>query len=90
VLTPCSGFFAFYDTLPRSLKPRPHGLVVVRLSKVESKRVEWIWPGRIARGKLTIVSGLPDGNKSTFLVDLFARITRGGPLPAVEGVLPQV
>jgi hypothetical protein len=63
-------------------------LVTVRMSTIPSKKIEWLWPWRIARGKLTIFSGLPDCNKSTTALDLAARVTVGGPLPAGEGQAP--
>jgi putative DNA primase/helicase len=63
-------------------------LVAVRMSDVEAKRIVWLWRNRIARGKLTIFAGLPDVNKSTTALDLTARVTVGGLLPAGEGQAP--
>jgi pimeloyl-ACP methyl ester carboxylesterase len=34
-------------------------LATRRLSDIEAKPVRWLWPGRIARGKLTIIAGDP-------------------------------
>jgi hypothetical protein len=67
---------------------QPGDLIVVRLADVESKRINWLWKPRIARGKLTLVVGMPDVSKSTFSLDLAARITRGGSLPNGEGEVP--
>ncbi len=64
------------------------GLAIVRVADVEGKKVDWLWPGRIARGKLTIVAGMPDVNKSTMTLDLTARVTTGAQLPASEGRVP--
>ena len=64
------------------------GLAIVRVADVEGKKVDWLWPGRIARGKLTIVAGNPDVNKSTMTLDLTARVTTGALLPAGEGHAP--
>jgi putative DNA primase/helicase len=63
-------------------------LVSVRMSAIEAKKTIWLWKWRIACGKLTIFAGLPDTNKSTIALDLAARITVGGPLPAGEGEAP--
>jgi putative DNA primase/helicase len=69
----------------RSLGTSPTTRVTVanlmRLSAVTRKKVEWLWYGRIARGKLTDLFG--DGNlgKSTMLTDIAARVTRGRALP---------
>jgi putative DNA primase/helicase len=64
------------------------GLTIVRVADVEAKKVDWLWPGRIARGKLTIIAGMPDVNKSTLTLDLTARVTTGGLLPCGEGHMP--
>jgi hypothetical protein len=59
--------------------PRPPG--VVRLSDVEPEPVEWVWPGRIARGKLNGLAGDPGLGKTTVALDVGARITRGLAMP---------
>jgi putative DNA primase/helicase len=51
------------------------------MADVESNAVEWIWPGRIARGKLTLVAGDPGIGKSQMSIDSTARITKGGMWP---------
>ena len=56
-------------------------LCVVRLSDVELEVVDFLWPGRIARGKLNIVEGDPKTGKSTLVLDLVARVTTGSPMP---------
>ena len=64
------------------------GLEIVRVADVEAKKVDWLWKPRIARGKLTILAGMPDVNKSTLTLDLAARVTTGGILPCGEGHVP--
>jgi len=54
---------------------------VVRLADVEPERVEWLWPGRIPLGKLTVLDGDPGVGKSTISLDLAARVTTGRPMP---------
>ncbi len=54
---------------------------VVRLSEVEPESVEFLWPGRIAKGKLNIIEGDPKTGKSTLVLDLVARVTTGSPMP---------
>ena len=51
--------------------------ITVSLSEVPTDRVEWLWRGRIAIGKLTIIVGDPDLGKSFVSLDLAARVTRG-------------
>jgi len=53
----------------------------VRLSDVDPRPVRWLWPGRIALGKLTIISGDPGLGKSFLSCDLAARVSRGHAWP---------
>lgn len=54
----------------------------VRLSEVAPEQVLWLWPGRIPRGKVTIVDGDPGLGKSTLVEgDIAARVTTGSPWP---------
>lgn len=48
---------------------------------VDPERVRWLWPGYIPFGKVTVVDGDPGLGKSTILIDIAARISRGCPLP---------
>jgi hypothetical protein len=51
------------------------------LSAVAARPVEWLWPGRVPLGKLTVLDGDPGLGKSTLLLDLAARLSRGAPMP---------
>jgi hypothetical protein len=51
--------------------------VVTWASSVKSKPINWIWPGRLARGKLTIIVGDPGVGKGVLGVDIAARLSRG-------------
>ena len=51
------------------------------LSEVEPERVEWLWPGRIPKGKLSLIEGDPGTGKSALTIDLAARVSVGGELP---------
>ena len=51
------------------------------LSEVEPERVEWLWPRRIPKGKITVLDGDPDNGKSVLTTDLAARVTAGLDLP---------
>lgn len=48
---------------------------------VEPERVRWLWPGYIPFGKVTMLDGDPGLGKSTILIDLAAKLSRGEPLP---------
>jgi putative DNA primase/helicase len=54
---------------------------LVRLADVEPEPVEWLWPGRIAIGKVTMLAGDPGLGKSFVTLDIAARVTRGAPWP---------
>lgn len=60
--------------------------VIVRLSDVQPEEVSWLWPGRIALGKLTLIAGDPGLGKSFLTLDLAARVSRGVPWPDAPGV----
>jgi hypothetical protein len=55
--------------------------VGVLLADVHPEPVAWLWPGRLARGKLTILEGRPDEGKTTLALDLAARVSTGAPMP---------
>ena len=48
---------------------------------IEPEHVSWLWPGRLAAGKMTVQDGDPGLGKSTETLDIAARISQGEPLP---------
>ena len=70
-----------YESLKRVSARRRATPVVTSLADVESETVEWLWEGRIARGKLTVLDGDPGLGKSMLTLDLAARVTTGRPMP---------
>src|SRR5262249_55073954 len=74
------------DTASHDAERRTDGPVVVRLADVTPEAVDWLWPRRLARGKLTLVIGEPGGGKTYFVMDCGARVTRGEPWP--DGTTP--
>jgi hypothetical protein len=60
--------------------------VIVRLSDVKPEPVAWLWPGRIALGKLTLIAGDPGLGKSFLTLDMAARVSRGWAWPDAPGV----
>lgn len=65
----------------RSAPPEGGAFEVVCLANVRPERVEWLWPGRIPRGKLTILDGDPGVGKTTLTADLAARVSQGDSMP---------
>lgn len=50
-------------------------------SEVEQEPIDWLWRGRLARGKLSILDGDPGLGKSTLTIDLVARLSTASPMP---------
>ena len=67
-------------------KPLPP---VVALSQIAPEPLRWLFPGRLAAGKITVLDGDPGLGKSTLLCELAARISRGDPLPGGEATPPR-
>jgi putative DNA primase/helicase len=58
------------------------GLLNTRcLADIEAKPLRWLWPGRVARGKLTIIAGNPGLGKSQITASIAAVVTTGGRWP---------
>jgi len=62
----------------RSLEGEP---VITCLADVTPRPVEWLWPARIALGKLTLIVGDPGLGKSFITLDLAGRVSRGTAWP---------
>src|SRR5690606_4585556 len=51
------------------------------LADVTPEPVEWLWPGRIALGKLGLMAGAPGLGKSQLAAAMVAAVTTGGRWP---------
>lgn len=51
------------------------------MDDIEEKPIRWLWRGRMARGKITMVAGNPDLGKSQVLASMAAITTTGGLWP---------
>ncbi|MDP9297674.1 MAG: AAA family ATPase [Actinomycetota bacterium] len=60
------------DGVPKSTE------TTMAASAITSERIEWLWPGRVPIGMVTVAAGFPGVGKSTILYDLAARTTRSG------------
>lgn len=58
-----------------------HTLVGIQASSVIKKPLEWIWPNRIPKGKITLFAGPPDCGKTLAACDVTARVTTGRDWP---------
>jgi hypothetical protein len=50
-------------------------------SDVKPEKIDWVWPGRLARGKVTVLDGDPAQAKTSVTLDLAARVSTGAPMP---------
>jgi putative DNA primase/helicase len=60
-------------------------LIMQCAADVTPEPVEWLWPGRVAAGKLTLIAGEPGLGKSQVSVAMAAAVTTGGEWPCSEG-----
>lgn len=59
-------------------------VITRRVCDVEAVPIRWLWPGRIARGKLTMIAGHPGLGKSQLTCAIAAVVTTAGRWP-VDG-----
>ncbi len=52
-------------------------LPTIRLSDVKARPIQWLWPGLIARGKVSIIAGHPGLGKSQITASLAGIVTMG-------------
>ncbi len=63
-------------------------LQTVCLADVEPKPINWLWPEKIARGKVTMISGDPGLGKSLITVALASAVSTGARWPVTGGSAP--
>ena len=63
-------------------------LTVRCLADVVPRKLEWLWPGLLPLGKLSLFCGDPGLGKSFVTCDLAARVSRGGAWPNGEATQP--
>ena len=94
---------AFTETIRPPLGQKPSGhsvraieqtnfsksrLVTINAGSVKPKNIDFIWPGRLAKGKHTCFAGEGGLGKSQLLVAITAALTTGGAWPCGEGQAP--
>jgi RecA/RadA recombinase len=63
-------------------------LVACSLSDIAPEKIEWLWPGRIAIGKLTLIAGEPGLGKSQITLQVAAAVTKGDRWPGNDDNAP--
>ncbi|MGJ0512405.1 AAA family ATPase [Methylocystis sp.] len=70
------------DPLPAASKSKAAGGVqLVAASSIAPERVDWIWPGYLARGKMHLLAGPSTAGKTTLALGLAATLSTGGTWP---------
>lgn len=52
-------------------------LKIIRMSEIQSQEIEWLWYPFIPYGKLTIVQGDPGDGKTTLVLNIAAKLSKG-------------
>src|SRR5262245_17598194 len=75
--------------LRRKQREQDRELAIAGADQTEMCGVDWLWPGRFARGKFGLIAGLPDMGKGQIAAFIAAAVTAGVELPCDEGSAPQ-
>jgi hypothetical protein len=65
---------------------RERAPILVRMADVEPEEVEFLWLPYLPKGKLTLLEGDPGLGKTWLALALAAAVSRGLPLPGLDGV----
>ena len=53
----------------------------IAIRDIDPEPIEWVWPGRIPLGKLSLYAGMPGIGKTAEILDTFASMTRSNFAP---------
>lgn len=71
------------------IETSPPAAVTRCFANIDAEKIEWLWPGRIARGKVSLIGGHPGLGKSQITASLASIITTGGLWPVDRTRAPQ-
>lgn len=66
---------------PNKQRTRQGSLILESFDKVDAEKVRWIWDGKIAEGKLNLLTGEPDTGKTNVGCFIVSTITTGNCWP---------
>lgn len=69
------------ESIGQVLEAIKHPVIYRRLSDVKAEPISWLWQGRIARGKVSMIAGNPGLGKSQLTCAMAAVVTTGGCWP---------
>jgi putative DNA primase/helicase len=82
-----SGKLTTADNQPSGLAQASH-LISRRAADITPRQIDFLWAGRLARGKHTAFAGEPGDGKSQLSIYMAATVSRGGEWPCNEGQAP--
>jgi putative DNA primase/helicase len=74
---------------PKKVMPKKSKPLAKVASTIKSKKTNWVWEGRIAKGRVTVIAGDPGIGKSQIAAKIAATVSRGGKWPCGEGSAPE-
>jgi putative DNA primase/helicase len=74
---------------PVSVEAKTGELISVNAANIPMRAIEWLWPDRLAYGKLGLLGGLPDMGKGLITAFMMACITTQQEYPCGEGAPPR-
>jgi hypothetical protein len=76
------------ERVEKALRPPEERVNLTGLRNMRQEGLNWLWPGRIAVGKLCVIAGDPGLGKSLLSLDIAAHASRGAPWPDESGFAP--
>jgi putative DNA primase/helicase len=74
---------------PKKVIPKKSKPLAKVASSIKAEKTDWVWDGRIAKGRVTVIAGDPGIGKSQIAVTLAAKVSTGGKWPNGEGSAPE-
>ena len=66
---------------PAAKAPASPEIITVRASDIKPERIDWLWKGWLALGKLELIAGVPEAGKTTIALSFAAAVSSGGMWP---------
>ena len=76
------------DAERRAKKAKDNAMRMVCMADVEPQPIDWLWPERIARGKVSMLAGDPGLGKSLITIALATAVSTGAKWPVDGGNAP--
>lgn len=61
------------------------GLTYQSFDKIKDRAIEWLWPNRLAVGKMNLICGFAEKGKSQITINIAATVSNGGEWPDKSG-----